>query len=82
MSAKFCNEFMTWDSQNMIFYIMHMTCEAHSVMFVRFWGLQAPLKCAQQCKTQLFCAMYDPQHKPIQPSAFAEKRNTGSLTVA
>ncbi len=47
-----------------------------------FLGLQAPFKCAQQCKTQLFCAVYDTQHKPIQPSAFSEKRNTGSLTVA
>ena len=44
MSAKFCNEFMTWDSQNMIFYIIHMICEAHPVMFDRFLGLQAQSK--------------------------------------
>ncbi len=66
----------------MIFYIIRMICEAHPVMFDRFLGLQAPTKCAQKCKTQLFCAMYDTQHKPIQPSAFSEKQNTGSLTVA
>jgi hypothetical protein len=47
-----------------------------------FWYCRRHLKCAQQCKTLLFCAMYDPQHKPIQPSAFSKKRNTGSLTVA
>jgi hypothetical protein len=62
----------------MIFYVIHMICEAHLVMVDCFLGLQAPSK----VHPQLFCAMYDPQHKPIQPSAFSEKRNTGSLTVA
>jgi hypothetical protein len=67
----------------MIFYFIHMICEAHRVMFdLFFWYCRRHTKCAQQCKTLLFCAMYDPQHKPIQPSAFSEKRNSGSLTVA
>jgi hypothetical protein len=73
----------------MIFYIIHMICEAHPVMFDRFLGLQVPSKvrsamqnAAILCKTLLFCAMYDPQHQPIQPSALSEKRNTGSLSVA
>ncbi len=47
-----------------------------------FWYCRCHLKCAKQCKTLLFCAMYDPQHKPIQASAFSKKRNTGSTTVA
>ena len=47
-----------------------------------FWYCRRHLECAQQCKTLLFCAMYDPQHMPIQPSAISKKRNTGSLTVA
>ena len=37
------------------------------------------------CETQLFCAKYDPQHQPSQPSAFLKKWHTepitGSLTV-
>jgi hypothetical protein len=44
MSSEFCNEFKTWDGQNMIFYIIHMICEAHPVMFDRFLVLQAPSK--------------------------------------
>ncbi len=47
-----------------------------------FWYCRRHLECAQQCKTLLFCAMYGPLHKPIQPSAISQKRNTGSLTVA
>ena len=34
------------------------------------------------CKTQLLCAMYDPEQKQSQPSAFLENRNAGTLTVA
>jgi hypothetical protein len=68
----------------MIFHIIHMVSKAHPVMFGRFLGLQVPstVRPAKKSKTPLFCAMNDPQHKPIQPSAFSEKRNTGSLTVA
>ena len=65
----------------MIFYTIHIICEAHPVVLDLFWHCRRHLECAQQCKTLLFCAMYDPQHKPIQPSAISKKRNAGSLSV-
>ena len=44
MYAKLCNEFKTRDGQNMIFYTIHMICDAHPVMFDLFLVLQAPSK--------------------------------------
>ncbi len=59
----------------MIFYTIHMICEAHPVMFDLFLVLQAPSKVRSAMQNA-------PQHKPIQPSAISKKRNTGSRTVA
>ena len=38
----FCNEFKTWDGQNMIFYTVHMICDVLPVLFDCFLVLQAP----------------------------------------
>ncbi len=65
----------------MIFYTIHMICDAHPVMFDLFLVLQAPSK-VRSTMQNADVLMYDPQHKPIQPSAISKKRNTGSLTVA
>jgi hypothetical protein len=66
-----------WAGQYMIHFVTHMICELTTL------GDRGTIRSVlSTCKTQLFCAMNDPEHKPSKPSTFLENWNTGSLAVA